>query len=155
MRLCCLDQSTKKTGYSIWDGNKLVRYGSICVPSDLGTFERMCLMYEEVKKMLEKERPSYVCVEDTHYQNNANVLKRLSQMQGLIFAILIEMDIGFCTIESSSWKSYIGLKARKREEQKKETIEFVKNKYDIDKLTDDEADSIAIGHWATNNLIVK
>lgn len=155
MKLCCLDQSTQKTGYSIWDDGKLIKYGSICVPEDLGAFDRMCLMYEEIKKMIAEEKPTYVCVEDTHYNNNPKVLKRLSQMQGLIFALLIEAGAGFCTIEPSSWKSYIGLTTRKREDQKKETIAFVKEKYDIDNPTEDEADSIAIGCWAVNNLIVK
>lgn len=155
MRFCCLDQSTKITGYSIWDDGKLINYGTVSAPEDLEPIDRICVMYEKVKALIDEVNPDYVCIEDTQFQKNQNVYKRLSQMQGLVFAILVDKDIGFCIVEPSSWKSYAGIKSRKREEQKKETIEFVKNEYKIKKPTEDEADSIAIGHWAINNLTVK
>lgn len=154
MRICCLDQSTKKTGYSVWDDNKLKSFGTIQVDETLSTIDRACEMYEEIKKFIKDVKPNYVCIEDTQFQHNQKVYKLLSQMQGMVFALLVDMDIGFCIIEPSSWKSYAGIKSRKREDQKKETIEFVKKNYKVKKPTDDEADSIAIGHWAINNLTV-
>lgn len=154
MKLCCLDQSTKKTGYSIWNNGNLLKYGVIDVDESLGSLDRVCEMYEAVKKLIKAEKPDFVCIEDTQFQKNPKVLKRLSQMQGAIFAILIEEDIGFYIIEPSAWKSYVEIKSKKREDQKKETIEFVKKTYSIKEPTEDEADSIAIGHWAINNLTV-
>ena len=154
MRICCLDQSTKKTGYSVWDDSKLKSFGTIQVDETLSAIDRACEMYEKIKKFIKDVKPNYVCIEDTQFQHNQKVYKLLSQMQGMVFALLVDMDIGFCIIEPSSWKSYAGIKSRKREDQKKETIEFVKKNYKVKKPTDDEADSITIGHWAINNLTV-
>lgn len=154
MKICCLDQSTKKTGYSVWENGKLKKFGTIQVDDTLTSINRACEMYEEIKNFIRQIKPDYVCIEGTQFQNNQKVFKLLSQMQGMVFALLVDLDIGFCIIEPSSWKSFAGIKSRKREDQKKETIEFVKKNYKVKEPTDDEADSIAIGHWAINNLTV-
>lgn len=155
MRICCLDQSSKITGYSIWNHGELSEFGTICVDEKDTSLNRACDMYGKIKELISNSQPDYVCLEDTQFQKNPKVLKVLAQLQGMVFAILADADIGFCIVEPSSWKSFIGIKAKKRNEQKLETIEKIKAMYNISELTEDEADSIAIGHWAINNLTVK
>ncbi len=65
--------------------------------------------------------------------------------------IMFKNDLGFCVVEPSAWKSHIGIKSRKRVEQKQETISFVKNTYNLS-VSEDEADAIGIGIWAKDNV---
>ena len=76
----------------------------------------------------------------------------MSQLQGVLFTILFERDINFCLVQPTKWKSYCGVKGKKRAEQKANTIQIIQQKYNLSKLTEDEADAIGMGLWAVNNL---
>ena len=155
IKILCLDQSTKLTGYSLWNFNKknLLRYG--CVKSDTNEknpLERMKNMHYEIKKLIDTYKPDYVVLENTQFQQNFSTYAQLSQLQGVLFTILFERDINFCLVQPTKWKSYCGVKGKKRAEQKANTIQIIQQKYNLSKLTEDEADAIGMGLWAVNNL---
>lgn len=155
IKILCLDQSTKLSGYSLWNFNKksLLRYG--CVKSDTNEknpLERMKNMYCEIKKLIDIYKPDYVVLENTQFQQNFSTYAQLSQLQGVLFTILFERDINFCLVQPTKWKSYCGVKGKKRAEQKANTIQIIQQKYNLSKLTEDEADAIGMGLWAVNNL---
>lgn len=108
-------------------------------------------MYKHIKNTIQKIQPDFIVFENVQFQQNYGTFQQLSQLQGLVMALLFETDIGFQIIEPSAWKSFCGIKGRKREEQKKNTQIFVKNKYGID-VSEDEADSVGIGVWSLNNI---
>ena len=152
--ICCLDQSTKSTGYSIWENGTLKKYGLIEVDkNEKNPVERIVQMYSKIRELLKKSKPDYVCLEEVQHQVNPHVCKTLAQLQGAIFASLFDLDIGFCIVEASCWKPFFGVTSKKRADQKLETIKIVKDKFNKD-VSEDEADSIAIGYWAINNLTV-
>ncbi len=152
MKICCLDQSTKITGYSFWKGKRLLKHGVINLSKITDKDERVYEMYTAIKALIVKEKPDFIVIEDVQFQANQQVFKTLSQLQGLIFGIAFDAGCGFLTVEPSVWKSYVGIKSKKRDEQKAETFRLVDEKYHIGNTTDDESDSIAIGIWAVNNL---
>lgn len=152
MTLCCLDQSTKLTGYSVWEDGKLVKHGVIDASYITDKNERTAKMYKSIRNLIESVKPDYAVIEETQFQSNQKTYRTLAQLQGLIFAIFIDNGIGYMTVEPLMWKSHIGIKSRKREDQKRETMEYVSSRYNIDLQTDDESDSIAIGIWATENI---
>ena len=152
MKLCCLDQSTKITGYSFWRGKRLLKHGVINLSKITDKEERVYRMYIELKKLILKEKPDFIIIEDVQFQANQQVYKTLSQLQGIVIGIAFDLGCGYLMVEPSTWKAYIGVKSRKRDEQKIETFKIVDEKYHIGETTDDESDSIAIGMWAVNNL---
>lgn len=111
----------------------------------------MRVMSKLIKEVLNDKASDYVVIENVQYQNNYNTYCQLSQMQGVIFNLLFERDIPFCLVQPTKWKSFNGIKGRKRVEQKANTIQMVKSKYGLD-VTEDEADAIGIGYWAINNI---
>ena len=72
-------------------------------------------------------------------------------MQGVIIDLLIELNIQFKIIHPSCWKSWNNIKGRKRVEQKRNTIEKVKEIYEREAM-EDEADAICIGLYALHLL---
>lgn len=157
MKILCLDQATKVTGYSIWVDGKLKKYGVLTpkVSKDAPYIERLTAMGNAIESTIIKTKPDAVCIEDVQYQSNQRTFKILAQLQGYIFAILDRIKLPFVVVEPSCWKSFAGIKARKREEQKAQTMEFVRKQYKTKQLSEDEADAIGIGHWAVSNIMIE
>jgi len=147
------DQSTKITGYSLFSNSKLIYYGTL--QSDLcekNPIERMKQMYENIKECIIKHNPDFVVFEDTQFQNNFSTFQQLSQMQGILLALLFEKNIGFLIIQPTAWKSFCGVKGKKRQQQKDSAIQIVRDKFNLS-VSEDEADAILIGFWAINKIL--
>lgn len=157
MKILCLDQATRITGYSVWQNGKLKKYGTLepNIPKNVTYIERLSGMCNAIESLIIKTKPDVVCIEDVQFQSNQRTFKILAQMQGYIFAILDKIKLPFVIVEPSCWKAFDSIKARKREEQKAQTIEFVKEKYNIEQLSEDEADAVAIGCWAIANVMIE
>ncbi|AHF08580.1 crossover junction endodeoxyribonuclease RuvC [Desulfitobacterium metallireducens] len=151
-KILCLDQATLKTGYSLFDDNKLITFGILEVdPAEKNIIERMKLMSDKITNLIESLSPDFIVFEDTQFQNNYKTYQQLSQFQGVIMLYLFQINISFCIVKPTEWKAACKIKGRKREEQKLNTIAFVKDKYGLD-VSSDEADSIGIGEWAVNKI---
>lgn len=151
-KILCLDQATLKSGYSIWEDKALISYGVLEVDSkEKNYIERIKIMNNLIVELIELHSPSFIIIEDTQMQNNSKTFQQLSQLQGVLMAYFFKIDIGFCIVKPSEWKSTCGIKGRKREEQKLNTIAFVKDKFGFD-VSEDEADAIGIGVWVVSNI---
>lgn len=147
-----MDQATKISGYSIFEDKNLITYGILEVDQKEKNYvERIKQMNGKIIQLINDNNPDFVVFEDVQFQRNYQTYQFLSQLQGVIMANLFDLNLGFQIIEPSGWKSFCGIKGKKREEQKKNTQEFVKNKYGID-VSEDEADAIGIGIWAINKI---
>ena len=145
-----LDLSSKSTGYSIYDGKELKKYGCI-VASDTNLFNRINKMINELEVILNENKIDQVMIEDVLIEDvhhNHTVFKALTYLQGFVLNLMNNYKITkveFCT--ASQWRKKCGIKTGKgikREELKAEDIKFVKEKFNID-VNDDVADAIGIG----------
>lgn len=153
IRILCLDQSTKITGYSEWKDGRLIDYGTTEVnKKEKNQIERMCQMYFKVKALIIDKKPDFIFIEGVQFQNSHQTHQLLSQLQGTILAILFEQNIGFNLVEATSWKSHCQIKGRKRAEQKANTIQMVKDRFSID-VCEDVADSIGLGIYAIGQVL--
>lgn len=150
IKILALDQATKITGYSVFVDKQLSTYGLLEVNEKDAT-ERMRGMDLKLQELIEKEQPNYIVFENVQFQRNYGTFQQLSQLQGILMAYLFKLNIGFEIIQPSAWKSFCGIKGRKREEQKLNTQLFVKKKYGIES-SEDEADAIGIGTWAIKHV---
>ena len=152
MRLMSIDQSTKISAYAIWDDKELYDYGH--VNSDIEEnlpIERMKVMVGLLKDVVSKYNPDFIVIENVQFQRNYNTFQQLSQLQGVLFKLFFDMDIGFIIIEPTAWKTFCGIKGKKRIEQKANTIEMMSKKFGKE-FTEDEADAVGIGLWAINKI---
>lgn len=153
MKLLVFDQSTRASGYSIWENKKLSEYGTLIIEdSDKYTpYERIREMYFMIRSLLDTEKPNFVSLEGVQFQNSHFVHAMLSELRGTIVAQLFERDIGFIDVPPTKWKSFCKIKGCKREEQKANTIQMVKELYDLD-CNEDEADAIGQGIYVSSIL---
>jgi Holliday junction resolvasome RuvABC endonuclease subunit len=113
--------------------------------------ERMRQMYIMIKSATEEIKPDFVVLEGVQFQQNYRTYSQLSQLQGVLFSILFELDIGFVICESTAWKKHIGVQGRKRDEQKLSTIQIIKERFGI-VAEEDIADAIGLGCWSVDNI---
>lgn len=153
-KLLALDQSSKITGWSIFEDSKLVDYGKFEFKDD-DIAQRLLKIVTRVKELIAENGITEVVIEDIQMQNNiannVQTFKILAQVQGAILILLAQLNISYSIVLASSWKSTLGIKGKNRAEQKKSAQQYIKNKYELD-VAQDIADSICIGlHYIYQN----
>lgn len=151
-----LDQSTKLTGYSVWDGTELIEHGVLNSNIKENNYiERIKVMSKLIEQLVDKYNPNYIAIEDVQFQRNYSVYHQLSCNQGSIMKILFDRNIPFTIVPVNTWRSYNDIKGnKKREEQKMAAIALVGDLYGI-KATDDECEAILIGRYLTEKLLAR
>jgi Holliday junction resolvasome RuvABC endonuclease subunit len=149
LRILSFDQSTKLTGWAFFNNKELEGYGIIDGSKIKNLDEKLLFQKNKIIKLYNNFSPDFVIIEDIQYQKNIFTYKELAELLGIISNYFYEHKINYLIIPPSQWKSYCDIKGRKRAEQKENTIQFVKNKFNID-VSDDIADAICIGWYGTN-----
>lgn len=152
--ILALDQATRITGYSIFQDNKLKKYGRIS-PKDQDIYKRFVKISHSIKQFIKEFDITKVYFEDIQLQgnvgNNVKTFKSLAQLQGVLIITLEELNIPYEIVHSQTWKTSIGIKGKNRTEQKKQAQQYVLENYNI-KATQDEADAICIGTYGVNSV---
>lgn len=147
MTVLALDQSSKCSGWSVFEDKKLLTFGYFTF-DDENIGQRLFRIREEVKELIDKFKPNHVVFEDIQLQdnigNNIQTFKILAQVYGVISELLTELNIPYSIVLAGTWKSTLNIKGRTRPEQKKNAQLYVTNKYNI-AVTQDTADAICIG----------
>ena len=159
-RVLGLDQATYINGWSIFDGKELVKYGLFETNAN-EAIERA----EDVKNwlinMINNWRPDLVALEGIQFQNNlgshsigVTTFEALARFQGILMMACRELKIPFEICHTQTWRSYCGVKGKTRADKKKSAQLIVKSLYDIS-VTNDAADAILIGKYASDTFFNK
>lgn len=159
IKMISLDCSTKCSGMAVWDNGELTTSHIIDCSNIKDTDERISEMGKLLWKGLDYYSPTIVSIEDTYCHGNPEVQKKLNRIQGIVYAWCIMHDAEFYCIMPSAWRKHIpdfpNGKGIKREEQKKFSINYVTDNYNITPKTDDESDAILIGEGVIRMLTMK
>lgn len=157
MKTLALDASSKSTGWAIFDGQKLEKYGCItATSSDL--YKRIEKMGTELTTILNENKIDKVIIEDVvpdDVRNNGTVFRALMHLQGHLCMVLDKAGLKAEFIIAAHWRKLCGIKTGagiKRESLKPKDIEFVKNQFGLN-VNDDIADAICIGFAAVGGTI--
>lgn len=147
-KLLALDQSSRITGWAVFDNNQLEAYGKIVYDSSTPIEERLHGLRERVKNLIDKYQIEEVILEDIQLQNNVinnvQTFKTLAEVYGVLSELCVELKLPQSAVLASAWKHTLGIKGANRSEQKRNVQEWVLNTYSR-KATQDECDAIAIG----------
>lgn len=147
MRLLALDQSSHVTGYAVFEDGKLVHNGIFSLKSaDLG--DRLYAYRNKLSELIDIYDIDEVALEDIQFQKDIptaiTTYRILAEIIGISEELLTEIKIPYQFVNSNTWKSKIGIKGKKREEQKKNAQAWVLKTYDL-KVSSDAADAICLG----------
>lgn len=146
-----IDQSSNVSGYSVWQDTELIEFGKVQFEGEFidRVFELKLWMFSKIDEY--NEEKIEVVIEEIQEQSNMQTFKRLAMLQGALLLSLRERDIKYHLVYASQWKSGIGIHGKNRAEQKRNTQQYVLEKYGK-KCTQDEADAICIGEYIANKI---
>lgn len=149
-RILALDQATHNTGWSIFDGVKLIKYG-IFEATAKEDIERFHQVKEWLLSMIENWKPDIVAIEGIQYQQNFGVttFQTLARLQGVLMELCYELGIPCQVCATNTWRAHCGVKGVSRSDKKKSMQLLVKKWYDVS-VSNDEADAIGIGKYVTD-----
>ena len=149
-RILALDQATHVTGWSIFDGSQLIKYGTFQT-----NIEDEIARFQEVKvwliSMIENWKPDIVAIEGIQYQQNIGVttFQTLARLQGILMNLCYELKIPCKICPTNTWRAHCGVKGKQRNDKKRSMQLLVKEWFDIS-VSDDESDAIGIGKYAAD-----
>lgn len=148
MIVLSFDQSTRCSGFAVFENGEYICSGAIDMSkSKLDTYERSFEMAKSLWKIIEKYKPDYLVLEDTQQQNNVKTVITLARLQGMIIGYAEAHNIKVHILLPSAWRKALGYSQGpkvKREELKRQSADYVKNKYGF-VLSEDENEAICEG----------
>lgn len=152
-RVLALDQASRVTGWSIYDGKELVKFGTFKAP-ELDEIERYDAIKNWLVSMIANWKPDHIGLEGIQYEQNFGVttFQTLARLQGILMECCYEQKVPFTLCPTNTWRNRCGVKGRARADRKRSAQLLIKEKYDVT-ATDDEADSILIGQYLVSVVI--
>ena len=149
-RTLALDQATHTSGWSVFDGDELIKYGIFSTRGS-NEIERLAEMREWLIQMITVWNVDLVAIEGIQYQQYAGVttFQTLARLQGALMITIYESKKEMEICPTNTWRSYNKVKGRSRSDKKQSAKKIVKDTYDVT-VTEDEADSILIGRYASH-----
>lgn len=152
MKLLALDQSSRISGYAVFDNEILIDCGIFTVDND-DFGKRLVTIREKIKELIFNYKIDEIVFEDIQLQqtsarqqivNNVSTFKVLAQVLGVVQELAQELKIPYTILHSQTWKSVLHIEGKTRPEQKKNAQEYVLTHYNK-KVSQDCADAICIG----------
>lgn len=153
MYVLSIDASTKSTGYAIFKDRELIYFDYITA-NDTNVCARILKITEQLEKVIRKNPIDKIVFEevrpDTGAGGNVHTHKMLMWLQASIALVAYQINPFIFTeyMYPSQWRKVCGIKNGRgvtRDQVKKNDVEFVKNKFNIE-VNDDIADAIGIGY---------
>lgn len=159
-RVLALDQATHTTGWSIFDGKELVKYGTFTTScSDEIRRDNTIKMW--LLSMIHMWRPDAIGIEGIQFQDESSgrtmgvtVFETLARLQGILMEACYEEKISYKVCPTNTWRHHCGVKGKSRSDKKRSMQLIAKELYDIT-ISEDEADAIGIGKYMAESFIPK
>lgn len=151
MKVLSMDQSTRITGFSVFDDGQYVKSGVIDLHKIKDTDERSKQMAVEICKLIGDVKPTVTIIEEVQQQTNVSTVIKLARIQGVAIGFCAAHNIDLHILTPTRWRSSLGYQQGpgiKREQLKNQSRAFVKNVLGLSIQSEDENEAIAINEAA-------
>lgn len=154
-KVMSVDQSTRCSGYCLVEDGKYICSGVIDMSkSTLETQERSFEMAKSIWRLIKKYKPDSLIIEDVQNQSSTKTVIILARLQGLILGYAEAHGVKTHILAPTVWRRELGYTQGpkvKRTELKKQSEDYVKEKYGFVK-SEDENEAIALNDAARKRL---
>lgn len=150
MRILSFDQSTRVSGWSLFEDGCYVNSGVIDLHKIKDTEERSKQMAVEICRVIESNKPDCVVIEEVQQQSNVSTVIKLARIQGVAIGFCAAHNIELYILTPSKWRSVLSYKQGpkvKREQLKQQSLDFVRKNFGLE-LIEDEAEAVCINEAA-------
>ena len=138
----------------MFEDGKLIDYGTLVLGKKDDIYEDILFFArEKIQELIQTTQTDFIVIEDIQQQKqNVKTYKKLAMLLGVLMSLFQEIKKPCIVVPPTRWKSFCGIKGKKRAEQKANTILFVQEKFGLGDITEDMADAVGIGYWAINHI---
>lgn len=150
MKILSMDQSTRITGWALFEDSHYVKSGVIDLHKIKDTDGRSKQMAVEICKLIENAKPDCVIIEEVQQQSNTSTVIKLARIQGVAIGFCAAHNIDLHILTPSRWRAILGYQQGpkvKREVLKQQSLDFAKNNFKLE-LIEDEAEAVCINEAA-------
>lgn len=154
-RVLAIDQATHTCGWSIYDGQELIRYGTFTTNLK-DEIARDSTIKNWMLSMIENWQPDAIGLEGIQYQDEVSgqkasvtVFQALARLQGILMETCYERKIEYVICPTNTWRHHCGVTGKTRIDKKRSMQYKAKEWHDIT-VSDDEADAIGIGKYTAD-----
>lgn len=155
-----LDQATRTTGFSIFDDNKLIKYGTFTTSLE-DTIARAHAVKVWLVNIINNWQPDLIVLEGIQLQEESSgramgvtVFQQLAWLQGILMECALEAEVKYEVCHTGVWREHCKVKGKTRTDKKRSMQMLAKQWYDIS-LSDDAADAIGIGKYGAEVIATK
>ena len=151
MKVLSMDQSTRITGFSVFNDGKYVNSGVIDLHKIKDTDERSKQMAVEICKLIGDTKPDVTIIEEVQQQSNVSTVIKLARIQGVAIGFCAAHNIDLHILTPTRWRSALSYQQGpkiKREQLKQQSRDFVKNVLRLNIESEDENEAICINEAA-------
>lgn len=152
LRILALDQASRISGWSVFDGKELTSYGTYEVKTteEAQRFHEVNMWFIS---MIENWKPDYVALEGIQYEKQMGVttFQTLARLQGILMETCTQHSLPFKICHTGTWRSHCHVKGKARSDVKRSMQLIVKEWLDIS-VSEDCADAIGIGKYLADTL---
>lgn len=110
MKILGLDISTRSTGWSLIEDDKLLEYGKIVPSGSMSNAAKLHLFSIEISKILNKYNPDFIAIEDVVQVSSVSITKILARFNGVAILESYKYNQKDPQLyEPSKWKKLLGL----------------------------------------------
>lgn len=103
-----VDISSRSTGWSIIQGDKLIEYGKVNPTGKMSVAQKLFLFHIELKKLIERYKPDEIAIEDVPLVKSVSVAKLLARFNGVaMIEAYRHLQRDPVLFEPSKWKTYV------------------------------------------------
>lgn len=149
-RTMAVDQSSRVTGWAIYDNEKLTGWGHFSIPANKTMGQRLKAFHQHLIELLDFYNVEHLYFEGIQLQNgNAETYKKLAMIQAMIFFTCHIKNVPCTELTPSHWRKILSEKynwkfGRSRAEQKQKAKDLIEEQFNI-YPTEDECDAICLG----------
>lgn len=147
MRILGIDPGYATTGFGLITSDRgvqqLLQYGTVTTPKDLPFPERLCILYDDMARLLEVTKPDAVAVEELFWGHNITTGIGVSHGRGVILLAIAKAGVPLFEYTPMQVKQAV---VGYGKAEKHQVMEMTKRILKMEKVArpDDAADAIAI-----------
>ena len=148
MKILSFDQSSRLSGWSVFEDGEYVDSGVIDKHKITDSDKRIAEMGLEIYKKIKEANPDVCVIENIQNQSNTATVILLARLQGMILGYCAAHKIRTEILGPSQWRAALKYKQGakvKREELKRQSMDYVKNNFGLMDCTEDQSEAICIG----------
>ena len=152
MKLISFDQASITTGYSIFEDGQYVDSGIITKSNKIPIIDRIPQMAAAICEKIKESKADVVYIEGVQTQSNQKTVVDLARLQGGIMMWCSVKNIQLHILTPTEWRKILNYKMGPkvpRAELKQQSLDYVKEHFGLDNISEDRAEAICIGAAAS------